>query len=260
MAFPITDRRGFRSLIVVPGLLVFSGLGQARAQKTAAPPAGINKQFENPNVAASVKRFESESREVYAAREAIVAALGLRPGMAVADIGAGTGLFTRLVAAKVGTEGKVYAVDISPAFLKHIAAESRKLGQTQVHTLRGTQTTTNLPPGSIDVAFMVDVFHHVEHPPRLLASIHRALRPGGRFVLVEFDRTEKSAEFVRNHVRADQATFVAEIEKAGFARVENPKSPKLKENFFAEFRKLDNAGEEPGRPAAGQAKPSESPR
>jgi predicted methyltransferase len=259
VASPFAYRRGFHRLVVVPGLLFLSCLGEARAQNTAAPPAGINKPFENPDVAGSIKRFESESREVYTARNAIVEALGLRPGMAVADVGAGTGLFTRLVAARVGTEGKVYAVDIAPAFLKHIAVESKKLGQPQVHTLRGTQSTTNLPPESIDLAFMIDVYHHVEHPPQLLASIQRALRPGGRFVLVEFDRTEKSAEFVRNHVRADQATFVAEVEKAGFARVENPKAPRLKENFFAEFRKLDRAGAAPSRPA-GKAKTPAPPR
>ena len=92
-----------------------------------------------------IKKFESDDREVFAKRHEIVAALGLRPGMAVADVGAGTGLFTRLFAEKVGKTGKVYAVDIAPRFLAHIAAEAKKHGQTQVVTVQGSQESTNLP-------------------------------------------------------------------------------------------------------------------
>src|SRR5262249_10592709 len=116
-------------------------LGMAATAVAQDQPSEINKPFQNPDVAAYIKRFESESREVYAQREAIVRALGLKRGMAVADIGAGTGLFTRLFADRVGSEGKVYAVDVSAPFLKHIAAEASKRGQTQIQTLPGTQET-----------------------------------------------------------------------------------------------------------------------
>jgi ubiquinone/menaquinone biosynthesis C-methylase UbiE len=203
-------------------------------------PSEINKPFQNPDLAAYIKRFESESREVYVRREAIVSALGLKPGMAVADIGAGTGLFTRQIADAVGPEGKVYAVDISKPFLDHIGREARKRGQTQIQTVQGTQETTNLAAGSADVAFLCDVYHHLEQHPRVLASIHRALRPGGRLIVIEFDRREGvSSEFTLKHVRAGKAQFLAEIAAAGFELLETPDAPKFKENFFAAFRRME---------------------
>lgn len=230
-------------LVVAPLVVVQAprAWAQGRAVEKPSAPSEINKPFENPDVAAYVKRFESGSREVYAQREAIVRAVGLRPGMAVADVGAGTGLFTRLFADRVQADGVVYAVDISPGFLKHIADEARKRGQIQIRTIRGSQDSTNLPAGSIDVAFLADVYHHLEHHDRVLSSIREALRPAGRLVVVEFDRTPRSSEFTRKHVRASKETFIAEIEAAGFERVENPEAPRLKENFFAEFRKTDKA-------------------
>ena len=169
-------------------------------------------------------------------RHEIAKALRLKRGMAVADVGAGTGLFTRLFAELVGPEGKVYAVDISKEFLDYIAAQAKAKGQAQVVTVRGTQDSTNLPAGSVDLVFLCDVYHHLEDHEKVLSSIHRALRPGGSLVLVEFDRIEgKSSDFVLKHIRAGQAEFRREIESAGFESVDTPPGPKLRENFFARF-------------------------
>jgi ubiquinone/menaquinone biosynthesis C-methylase UbiE len=202
------------------------------------PPADINKPFKDPDVKQFVERFETESREVYVQREAIARTLGLKAGDAVADIGAGTGLFTRIFAGQVGPKGTVYAVDIAPAFLKHIAEESKKRGQSQVKTIRGDQESTNLPPDSIDVAFLSDVYHHLEKHEKVLGSIRRALRPGGRLILVEFDRRKGvSSDFVMKHIRAGKETFLKEIEAAGFEPIELKDPPKFKENFIAAFRK-----------------------
>src|SRR4051812_27170187 len=88
------------------------------AQEKSVRP-GINKPFENPDLTEFLKKFEGESREIAASSKEIVAACKLKPGMMVADVGAGTGLFTRKFATEVGDKGKVYAVDISEAFLKH---------------------------------------------------------------------------------------------------------------------------------------------
>jgi ubiquinone/menaquinone biosynthesis C-methylase UbiE len=210
----------------------------------------INDAFKKPDVKAYIKKFESEEREPYARRHEIVAALELKPGMVVADIGAGTGLFTRLIAEKVETRGKVYAVDIAPEFLAHIAADAKKNKRTQVVTVRGSQETTNLPKGSVDVAFICDVYHHLERPDSVLASLREAIKPGGRLVLVEFDRVEgKSAAFVLKHVRAGRNVFMKEIEAAGFKRIALPRAPMLKENFFAAFERIGatDGSEEPPR-------------
>ncbi len=215
---------------------------------------GINAPFQKANVKDFIKRFESNDREVFVQRHEIIRALELKPGMAVADIGAGTGLFTRLIASEVGPAGKVYAVDVSKDFLDHIASQARRAGQTQVVTIRGTQDSTNLPPGSVDLVFLCDVYHHLENHEKILASIHQALRLPGVLVLVEFDRMEgKSSQFVLTHIRADQGEFRREIEAAGFEPDPMFKGPRLKENFVARFRKRDRTGERTLPQAGGEA-------
>jgi ubiquinone/menaquinone biosynthesis C-methylase UbiE len=234
-------RRGLALALSATAVLFAAapGLGQ---QQTGAPPKDINKPFDDPNVSVKEfqKKFETDSREVYARRAAIVAALGLKPGMAVADVGAGTGLFTRLIAEKVGPTGTVYAVDINPTFLKHIAEQSKRLGQVQVKTVRGTQATTNLPTASVELVFLCDTYHHLERPNFILSSIHDALRRGGHLVVVEFDREKApSGGFVKKHIRADKSVFLQEITRAGFEPVATPDAPALTENFFAKFRRVE---------------------
>ncbi len=173
-------------------------------QKPAPYPAEMNKKFTDPNmdIQEFVKRFENESRDIFSKRKEITRAVGLRPGDAVADIGAGTGLFTQLFAEKVGPKGAVYAVDIGPAFVKYIAEQSKKLGNERiVKTVLNTPDSAELPPGSIDVAFICDTYHHFEHPQKMLASIHRALRSSGRLVVIDFDLRKDSSEFVKQRAR-----------------------------------------------------------
>ena len=187
-------------------LLVASGSRlQAQSQRPAHHPSEMNKKFAAPelDIQEFVKRFETDSREIFAQRQAIVQAVDLRPGLAVADIGAGTGLFTWMFAEEVGPKGTVYAVEIAPAFLKSIGEHARQCGlEKVVKTVRSTQEATNLAPGSIDVAFVCATYHHFEHPEKVLASIHQALRPGGRLVVIDFDLRKDSSAFVRERACA----------------------------------------------------------
>jgi predicted methyltransferase len=211
------------------------------AQEKSVRP-GINKSFKNPNVQTYVKRFERDGREAYARRREIVKACRLKPGMAVADVGAGTGLFTRLFSDAVGPTGKVYAVDVARNFLKHIDRTAKSEKRTNVETILCSQQTTNLPPNSVDVAFICDVYHHFEFPHKSMRSIHRALKPGGQVVLIDFHRIEgKSSTFILGHVRAGRDVFVGEVKKAGFRVVEDRKDL-LKENYFVRFVKVPDAG------------------
>jgi ubiquinone/menaquinone biosynthesis C-methylase UbiE len=234
-------RIGLASVVGASVVVLATSGGWTQTQTQTTPSRTdpkINDAFKKPDVKKYVKTFESEDRENYAHRHEIVAALNLVPGMAVADIGAGTGLFTRLFAEKVGPSGKVYAIDIAPQFLEHIAADAKKRKQDQVVTILGNQDSTNLPRESVDLVFLSDVYHHLEKPEKTLASIHQALRPGGRLVVIEFDRVEgKSSAFVLKHVRASQAVFRKEIESAGFVAIPTPNPPRLKENFFQRFEK-----------------------
>lgn len=200
----------------------------------------MNRTFQDPNLDVSkfVERFESESRDIFAQRRAIVEAAGVQPGMAVADIGAGTGLFTWLFAERVGPTGKVFPVEIAPAFLKHLSEQAAQRGLDRVvQPVRGGADATNLPAGSIDVAFVCATYHHFEHPARNLASIHRALRPNGRLVVIDFDLRPDSGEFVRHHARAPKETYFDEIRAAGFQLMDPQPSVALKDNFLAVFQR-----------------------
>src|SRR5262245_5840428 len=221
---------------VVAGLVVCvpAPLPAAAQEKSVRP--GINKPFENPDLKEFIERFEGESREIAAHAGAIVAACKLRPGLAVADVGAGTGLFTRKFAAAVGTKGKVFAVDIAPAFLRHIEKTCREGKLTNVETVLCDQFSTKLPKGSVDLVFICDTYHHFEYPQRTLQSIHDALRPGGQVILIDFHRIKgNSSEWVMGHGRAGQEVFVREITAAGFAVAGEEKI--LKENYFVRFEK-----------------------
>jgi ubiquinone/menaquinone biosynthesis C-methylase UbiE len=203
----------------------------------------MNKQFQRPDLDVNdfIRRFETDSREIYAQRQKIVEAIGLRPGLTVADVGAGPGLFTWLFAEQVGTKGKVYAVEIAPAFIKYVndQAKQRALGKV-VQTVLSNQETTNLAAGSIDVAFVCATYHHFEHPKRILSSIHQALRAGGKLVVIDFDLRKDSSDFVRERARAPKEVYFREIEEVGFGRVETNPSLTLKDNFFAVFRRNDS--------------------
>lgn len=208
------------------------------AQDASVKP-GINDKFLDPklNVEEWTKRFETESREIFHERERIVAAAGLKPGMAMADIGAGTGLFTLHFAKAVGADGKVHAVEIARNFLEHIKVRASKASATNVRTILCTEKSVELPESGIDLAFICDVYHHFEYPQATLASLHKALRPGGTLVLIDFKRIPGvSSEFIMNHVRAGQEVFEAEVTAAGFEKVEEV-TGLLVENYFVKFRR-----------------------
>jgi predicted methyltransferase len=198
---------------------------------------GINDSFQNPDVQEFLGRFEVESREVYSRRREIVAACQLQPGMTVADIGAGTGLFTRIFADAVGKDGHVIA--ISQKFLDHIVQTCKQSNVTNVDTVLCKADSTELPAGCADLAFICDTYHHFEYPLRTMASVHRALKPGGRVVLVDFRRIPgESTDWVLNHVRAGQEVFESEIVQSGFRKLAAP-ADVLKENYLVVFEKVE---------------------
>ena len=213
----------------------------ARGQEKSVKP-GINDSFKDPNVSEFVGKFEVESREVFTARDKVVAACGLKPGMVVADVGAGTGLYTRLFAKAVGPDGQVYAADIAPKFLDHVRKTAREAGLRNVTPVLCNPDSADLPPASVDLIFVCDTYHHFEFPERTLASLHRALKPGGRLVVIDFIRIPgKSREWILNHVRAGQEVVEREIAAAGFKKSEEVKDL-LQENYFVVFEKAAGPG------------------
>ena len=116
----------------------------------------------------------------------VLAALDLKPGMLVADIGAGTGYYAWRMVQSVGTRGTVFAVDIQPEMIRLLEQQVAKRGAENVKARLGTLTDPRLPAGALDLVLMVDVYHEFEFPYEMLAALVRALKPGGRLVFVEF--------------------------------------------------------------------------
>jgi predicted methyltransferase len=207
------------------------------AQKKSVKP-GINKSFENPDVEQFVERFEREGREVYTQRNQVVELCKLEEGTAIADVGAGTGLYSRLFAKQVGGTGRVYAVDISKKFVDHVEATSRKAGLNNIVGVVCSSDSCDLSPHSVDAVFICDTYHHFEFPEKTMKSIYHALRPGGRLLLIDFVREKgRSSEWILNHVRAGEAVVRKEIESVGFQFVDEKDI--FEENYFLQFRKPD---------------------
>lgn len=224
-------------LLLASLLLVFP----SAAEEQSIRP-GINRHYVDPDWQRWVNTFERPGREVYDQRQAIVAASKIRPGMTVADIGAGTGLFTRLFAPAVEPGGTVYAIDISSTFINNILRTCREQGLTNVKGIINTQTDIGLPADSIDLAFITATYHHFEYPRQTLASIHQALRSDGRVIIIDFRRDPRiSSKWVMGHVRSNKTQVIQELHEASFRLVDD--KPLMRTNYFLEFIK---SGKEKG--------------
>lgn len=136
----------------------------------------------------------------------------------------------------------MYAVDIAPEFVRRTVARARAAGFEQVEGIINDQRKAGLPPGSVDLVFMSDTYHHFEHPADMLASLHRALRPGGALMVVDFRREPgRSSRWVMEHVRAGRATVIEEIQAAGFRLIED--SALLQTNYLLRFQRLPPASD-----------------
>jgi len=133
----------------------------------------------------AIQWLERKDREQEEKPDAVVENMELKPTDVVADIGAGSGYFTFRIAPKI-PEGKIYAVDIQDAMLNFITlrAQSKKLKNVVAH--KGEIQDTKLPENAIDMAFMVDAYHEFSHPREMMESIVKALKPGGRLILLEY--------------------------------------------------------------------------
>ncbi|MBK1643201.1 SAM-dependent methyltransferase [Thiocapsa imhoffii] len=196
----------------------------------------INRYYHGADAERWQDIFESEGREVYDRRFDILSVLRLAPGQRVADVGAGSGLFSMLFAEAVGPTGRVYAVDISESFIRAIESRAAAAGLTNVIPILSEQTSTELPAASVDLVFVADTYHHFEYPQSMLASIHEALVPGGQLAIIDFRREPGiSSRWILGHVRAGREQVIAEVEQAGFTMLDEPL--RLRMNYFVRFEK-----------------------
>ena len=164
--------------------------------------------------------LERPEREAEEAPSKAVAALELRPGQIVADVGAGSGYYTMLLSEAVGPRGRVYATDIQPEMLALIKKKIEKGPVSNVELILGTPTESRLPDAGIDLALMVDVYHELAQPQAFLKSLKRALKPDGRLVLIEFRKESPWVPIREEHkMTIHEARLELEADGYRFERV-----------------------------------------
>lgn len=163
--------------------------------------------------------LDRSNREIEEHPDEALDALGIRPGMIVADVGAGTGYITQRLAKRVGPAGKVYANDVQPEMLSRLQEHLEQNHITNVETVLGTQTNPNLPANTFDLILMVDVYHEFSQPQRMLQELKKSLKPDGRLVLIEY-RKEDPTIPIRPEHKMSLAEVKTEVEAEGYRLVE----------------------------------------
>ncbi len=169
-----------------------------KAYKTKEGRDGVAKTLDNPN------------RDKTQKPEEIIALMGIKAGMTVADVGTGTGFMLPFLSKAVGPNGKVIGEDIAQDFLDRAKSKA----QSNVELVLGTETDPKLPADSVDRILVLDVYHHFDYPDKMLANIARALKPGGYLVIVDFYKKDRP-----DHVRLEREDVIKEVESNGYRLV-----------------------------------------
>jgi ubiquinone/menaquinone biosynthesis C-methylase UbiE len=190
-------------------LLAFAAsAADSRYTAIQGSPDGIGKAYMGREIAKVMSYhgaswLERPERTQEERPDLVLAALDLKPGMRVADIGAGSGYYSSRMAERVGSEGTVYAVDVQPEMLDILRLQMKLERVTNVTPVLGSETDPRLPAGALDLAIMVDVYHEFEYPYEMLAAIVKALKPGGRVVFVEFRGNDPSVPIKAVHTMTE---------------------------------------------------------
>jgi ubiquinone/menaquinone biosynthesis C-methylase UbiE len=160
--------------------------------------------------------LERPDRDAEQQPDAVIAAMELKPGMSVADIGSGSGYFTRRLAPLVGPEGRVYAVDVQPEMNTILAERLAEAGIENVEIILGDYDDPKLPPNSLDWILLVDTYHEFQDPKAMLAKMRKALKPTGKVALVEYRLLGDTAKHIKEEHRMSIKQVLAEWNPAGF--------------------------------------------
>jgi ubiquinone/menaquinone biosynthesis C-methylase UbiE len=152
----------------------------------------------------------------------LTAEMGLKPGMTVADVGTGVGFMLPFLSKRVGATGHVIGEDITDDFLGMARQRAEKQNLTNVTFVKGTETDPNLPEDKVDEVLVLDAYHHFDYPEKMLAAIHKSLKPDGRLVIVEYYKREKAMPNGRaiSHIRLDMPDVIKEVEANHFHLIE----------------------------------------
>ncbi|HLH00367.1 MAG TPA: methyltransferase domain-containing protein [Bryobacteraceae bacterium] len=171
-------RRNCSAVWLLTGILLAGGLTQSFAQLAPRKADEWVNTLEGPQRIAGQKIDE------------VLADLSLKPGMVVADIGAGSGLFSRRLAKAVAPGGKVYAVDIQQDLLDYIDKRDKEENIRNVQTVLGEFNDPKLPARNVDLAFINDVLHHIQNRAAYLKALGTYIKPTGRIAIIEMNKDD----------------------------------------------------------------------
>ncbi|MCC6537512.1 MAG: methyltransferase domain-containing protein [Bryobacterales bacterium] len=226
----------YRNFLAIAWLALLSLSAGPAAAQSKHPVSG--RQYAHVMGVAGADWLVRPEREQEENPDLAVSLLGLKPGMVVADIGAGVGYYSLKMAALVGDRGKVYATDLQPEMLRLLRKRLEKNKVSNIEPVLGSETETNLPDASLDLAVLVDVYHEFSEPRKMLASLARALKPDGRLVLLEF-RKEDPRVPIREEHKMSVAVVRQELEADGYVLDKLLKDLPWQHVFF--FRKAGRA-------------------
>lgn len=215
-----------RRLLLLAWILVLpAGLWTARAFQAPAPGAPTSTPGVHPLTGRHIAGvcgyggcetwLERPEREQEENPDGALDALNLKPGMTVADVGAGTGFMSMKLSKRVGPSGKVYAEDVQPQMLQKVRENALKAHAWNVVTVQGSYTDPMLPKAGMDLILLVDVYHEFSEPQKMLHGIRDALKPSGRLVLLEYRKEDPSIPIREEH-KMTVAEVKTEVEAEGF--------------------------------------------
>ncbi len=211
----IPSERQLRRLrwLVILIALALAALWPARAFQAEHPLTG--RRIAPVMSSGGADWLERRAREMEENPEGALDAVGIKPGMTVADVGAGIGYMTLRVAKRVGPSGTVYANDIQPEMLSQLQNNAASAKLSNIRTVLGTSTDSKLPAGQMDLILLVDVYHEFSQPQKMLRSLREALKPDGRLVLLEYRKEDPSVPIRLEHKMSIQEVKT-ELEAEGF--------------------------------------------
>jgi ubiquinone/menaquinone biosynthesis C-methylase UbiE len=196
--------------------IALCGAGLAAAQVAG----GANERYRTPEQRKGlVAGLAREGRNAVQRPKELVAAMNVRPGSVVADVGTGPGYLLAYLSEAVGGAGQVIAEDIFDDFLEAARERAKSKGLGNVSFVKGTETDPRLPAGGVDTVLLLDVYHHLDYPDKMMAAVRKALRPGGRLIIVEYYKRAGAipGSDAVHHVRLDKDAVVSELAANGFA-------------------------------------------
>jgi SAM-dependent methyltransferase len=242
--YEISRRRPIeRRLVSLVLLLLVLAAASAPAFQAVHPLTGRRiASVMGPGGADWLDRPEREAEENV---EGALSAINIKPGMTVAEVGAGTGYVAVRMAKRVGPGGQVYANDLQPEMLEKLRQNAAKAGLANVRTVLGGETDPKLPAGRMDLIVLVDVYHEFSQPQKMLQGIRAALKPDGRLVLLEYRKEDPNVPIRPEH-KMSVAEAKTEVEAEGFRL--GPVIETLPRQHILVFTKVAAAGAAAGRP------------